>query len=263
VPKPESGPARPGAGGQRAGETLLPLRFERVGLVLGGVAILTDLDFELAASVCSVVLGPNGGGKTMLLRVGYGLVPPTSGRVRWCGPGARGAAGVHVLRQHGQAMVLQRPVLLRRGVRANLEYPLRLRGVSREARRARVAAVLEQARLEGLAERPARALSVGEQQRVAVARAWAVEPELLWLDEPASALDPGAARALEETVQRIRAAGTKVVMTTHDLGQARRLADEVIFLHHGRVLEQTPAAEFFDAPRSVEGRAFLKGELLA
>jgi tungstate transport system ATP-binding protein len=252
VPRPE-----------REAGALLPLRFEHVGLVLGGAAVLADLDFELAAGGCSVILGPNGSGKTQLLRLAHGLAAPTSGRVRWCGPGARGAADAHALRLRGQAMVLQRPVLLRRRVRANLEYPLRLRGVAPAERRARVAAVLEQARLEGLAGRPARALSVGEQQRIAVARAWVVEPEVLWLDEPASALDPGATRALEETVRRIRASGTKVVMTTHDLGQARRLADEVLFLHRGRVLEKTPAVTFFDEPRSPEGRAFLKGELLS
>jgi len=240
-------------------EPILPLRFEGVGLVLGGATILEGLSFDLEAGRTSVILGPNGSGKTMLLRVGHGLVAPSTGSVRFCGPGAASADAVAA----GQAMVLQRPVLLRRRVAANLDYPLRLRRLPAGERRERVAAVLEQARLAALADRPARTLSVGEQQRVAVARAWAVEPEVLWLDEPASALDPGATRALEETVRRIRASGTKVVMTTHDLGQARRLADEVLFLHRGRVLEKTPADTFFDEPRSDEGRAFLKGELLA
>ena len=237
-------------------EAILPLRVEGLGLTLGGKSILRDVSFELEAGPCSVILGPNGCGKSMLLRVCHGLLAPTEGRVRWCGPGAGEA-------ERGQAMVLQRPVLLRRRVAANLEYPLRLRGLAPNERRERVAAVLERASLEALAERPARALSVGEQQRVAVARAWAVEPEVLWLDEPASALDPGATRALEETIRRIRASGTKVVMTTHDLGQARRLADEILFLHRGRVLEKTAAETFFEEPQSEEGRAFLKGELLA
>jgi len=236
-------------------EAILPLRVEEVGLVLGGAMILSDVSFELDAGACSVILGPNGSGKSMLLRVCHGLLAPTSGRVRWCGPGARQAAAA-------QAMVLQRPVLLRRRVRSNLEYPLRLRGLDAATRRERVAAVLEQASLGPLADRPARALSVGEQQRVAVARAWVVEPEIVWLDEPASALDPGATRVLEETVGRMRASGAKIVMTTHDLGQARRLADEILFLHRGRVLERTPATKFFGRPESAEGRAFLAGELL-
>jgi len=249
VPRPD---ARPPAAHP---EEILPLRLEGVGLALGGKAILEDVSFSLEAGPCSVILGPNGSGKSMLLRVCHGLVAPSAGRVRWCGPGAARAAAA-------QAMVLQRPVLLRRRGRANLDYPLRVRGAPRAARRARVEAVLEQAGLAALADRPARALSVGEQQRVAVARAWAVEPRVLWLDEPAAALDPGATRALEETVRRVRASGAKIVMTTHDLGQARRLADEVIFLHRGRVLEKTAADAFFDAPRSAEARAFLKGELL-
>jgi len=246
VPRPERAP--PGG--------ILPLRLENLVVELAGTRALSGVSVELSAGPCSVIVGPNGGGKSTLLRVYHGLVPASSGRVRWCGPAAAEAP-------RRQAMVLQRPVLLRRRVAANVAYPLRVRGVPADARRARVAAILEQAKLLPLARRAARSLSVGEQQRVALARAWAVEPEVLWLDEPASALDPGATRALEETIRRIRASGTKIAMTTHDLGQARRLADEILLLHHGQLLERTPSDEFFERPRSEEGRAFLKGELLA
>lgn len=235
-------------------EPALPLVFENVGLEIGGVARLADLSFTLGAGPCSVILGPNGAGKSLTLRLAHGLLTPTRGHVRWLGAGSP---------ERAQAMVLQRPVLLRRRVAANLEYPLRMLGVPAAERRQRVAATLARADLADLADRPARSLSVGEQQRVAVARAWVVAPEVLWLDEPASALDPGSTRTLEETIRSIRSSGTKIVMTTHDLGQARRLADEVLFLHRGRILEQTPADEFFDAPRSAEAAAFLKGELLA
>jgi tungstate transport system ATP-binding protein len=234
---------------------ILPLRFEGVGLELGGATRLHDLDFELEAGPCSVILGPNGAGKSLALRLAHGLLQPSRGRVCWLGPRAAEAASQ-------QAMVLQRPVLLRRRVTANLDYALRLRRVPAPERRDRVAETLERAGLSALAGRPARSLSVGEQQRVALARAWVVSPEVLWLDEPATALDPGATRALEETIRSIRASGTKIVMSTHDLGQARRLADEVLFLHRGRLLEQTPAATFFSAPATPEAAAFLKGELL-
>jgi tungstate transport system ATP-binding protein len=159
-------------------------------------------------------------------------------------------------------MVLQRPVLLRRSVAANVAWPLRLRGLPRAARRARVAEALEATGLAAMAHRAARRLSVGEQQRVALARAWALRPEVIFLDEPTAALDPGATAAVETLVRAIASGGTKVVLTTHDLGQARRLADEVWFLHRGRVLEQADAAEFFERPRSAEARAFLKGDLL-
>ncbi len=249
MPKPDAAP-------QEAAPSILPLRFEGVGLDLAGAARLDGLDFELGAGGCSVILGPNGAGKSLTLHVAHGLVRPSRGRVRWLGARAD-EAPAH------QAMLLQRPVLLRRRVAANLDYALRLRGLAREARAERVARTLEAAGLADLAARPARALSIGQRQRVALARAWAVEPEVLWLDEPASALDPASTRALEELIRGIRATGTKIVMTTHDLGQARRLADEVLFLHRGRLLEQTPAEGFFDRPETPEAQAFLKGDLLA
>ena len=234
---------------------ILPVRLENLVLEIGRTRALAGISLELGPGPRSVIVGPNGSGKSTLLRVCHGLLSASSGRVRWCGPAAAEAP-------HRQAMVLQRPVLLRRRVAANVAYPLRLRGMPAQARRERVAAILAQSGLLPLARRAARSLSVGEQQRVALARAWAVEPEVLWLDEPASALDPGATRALEETIRRIGASGAKIVMTTHDLGQARRLADEILLLHRGRLLERTPAEEFFAEPRSDEGRAFLKGELL-
>jgi tungstate transport system ATP-binding protein len=175
--------------------------------------------------------------------------------VRWLGPGA--AAGPR------SAIVRQRPVLLRRSVRANLAYALGLRGVPREVARERIERTLGSARLAELAERPARSLSVGEQQRVALARAWVLAPEVLFLDEPAASLDPGATAALESLVETLAADGTKLVVATHDLAQARRLASDVLFLHRGRLLEHTLAAEFFAEPRSVEARKFLAGEILA
>jgi tungstate transport system ATP-binding protein len=125
-----------------------------------------------------------------------------------------------------------------------------------------VAEVLEKTGLSALADRPARVLSAGEQQRLAVARAWVLAPEVLFLDEPTAALDPSATRSIEELIEAIAAADTKIVMTTHDLAQARRLADEVLFLHRGVLIERTPAQHFFERPESEEARAFLRGELL-
>jgi tungstate transport system ATP-binding protein len=122
--------------------------------------------------------------------------------------------------------------------------------------------VLEDTGLTLLAHRPARTLSIGEQQRLALARAWAAAPEVLFLDEPTANLDPAATRAIEEVIAAIDLTGTKIVMTTHDLGQARRLADEIVFLHRGRLLEQRPAAEFFARPATPEAAAFIEGRLL-
>lgn len=234
----------------------LPLALEAVHLELAGRAVVEALSFRVEPGAPSVILGPNGAGKSMTLRLCAGLLRPSAGRVRWLGGAAPRAGVTH-------ALVPQRPVTLRRSAAANVDYALRLRGLPRAARRARTVRVLEDTGLAQLAARPGRHLSVGEQQRLALARAWAVEPEVLFLDEPAAALDPAACRALEEALHAVHAGGTKIVIATHDLSQARRLAGEVLFLHRGRLLEQTPAAAFFEAPRSPEAKAFLRGELLA
>jgi tungstate transport system ATP-binding protein len=198
-------------------------------------------------------LGANGAGKSLFLRLCHGLIEPTSGRRVWADGSSRPDA---------QAMVFQRPVLLRRSVAANLDYPLKLRGLSRAERRANVARTLDRFGLAPLAERAARLLSGGEQQRLALARAWAMRPEVLFLDEPCSALDPSATRIIEDMIEAFAAEGITIVMTTHDLGQARRLAQDVAFLHRGRLIEHAPAAQFFARPETPEARAFLAGDLV-
>ena len=159
-------------------------------------------------------------------------------------------------------MVFQRPVMLRRSAAANIDFALKLAGLEKAERQRRTAAVLEKTGLAKMARRPARVLSVGQQQRLALARAWALAPQVLFLDEPTASLDPAATRNVEEVITAMHGAGTKIVMTTHDLNQARRLADEVIFLHRGRLVEHGPAAAFFAEPDCAPARAFLAGELV-
>ena len=219
---------------------------------MNGQRLIDEVTATFEAGSRSIVLGPNGAGKSLLLRLCHGLLRPTGGRIAWSAPGA----------SRRQAMVFQRPVLLRRSALANVTYALGLRGVPRGARRARALAALERAGLAALAQRPARVLSGGEQQRLALARAWALEPEVLFLDEPTAHLDPAATRRIEALIDGIHRAGTKIIMTTHDLGQAHRLADEVVFLHRGRLVERAPADAFFGGPKSPEAAAFVKGELL-
>ncbi len=233
-------------------DAILPLSLEEVTYEARGQRLIERLSLALAAGPRSIVLGPNGAGKSLLLRLCHGLLRPTSGRVAWSRPDAA---------RH-QAMAFQRPVLLRRSALANVTYPLALWGVPRRRRKARALAALERAGLADLAQRPARVLSGGEQQRLALARAWVLEPQVLFLDEPTANLDPGATRRIEALIDGFHQSGTKIVMTTHDLGQARRLADEVLFLHRGRLVERAPAETFFDTPQSREAAAFLKGELL-
>jgi tungstate transport system ATP-binding protein len=232
--------------------TPLPLVLRDVSFAAGGVTILDRISLTLEAGKRTVILGPNGAGKSVLLRLCHGLLRPAAGTIEWRGARAR---------RRPDAMVFQRPVMLRRSVRANVEYGLKLAGIGKFDRRAVAMQRLEAVGLARLAARPARRLSGGEQQRVALARAWALDPALLFLDEPTASLDPGATRLVEAIVEAMRQAGTKIVMTTHDLGQARRLADEIVFLHRGRIVEHAPAADFFAAPRSPEAAAFIRGDL--
>jgi tungstate transport system ATP-binding protein len=158
-------------------------------------------------------------------------------------------------------MVFQRPVMLRRSALDNVAYALKLAGVGPPERARRAWAALERVGLAALAARPARVLSGGEQQRLALARAWALVPEVLFLDEPTASLDPTSTREVEAIIAAIHAAGTKIIMTTHNLGQARRLGDEILFLDQGRLLERAPVQQFFSQPRTAQADAFIKGEL--
>lgn len=238
--------------------TILPLRLEGVAFEAGGRTLIEPVTLDIAGGPRSLLLGPNGSGKSLFLRLCHGLIRPSRGRVLWQGASANGG-GRSLL--HRQAMVFQRPVMLRRSALANVEYALKLRRVDRDTRHDRAREMLARTGLTALARMPARALSGGEQQRLALARAWAIEPEILFLDEPTANLDPAAVTMVEEIIGAIHAAGTKIVMTTHDLAQARRLADEIIFLHHGRVVERREAASFFSKPETEAARAFVEGRL--
>lgn len=237
--------------GALAGD-LLPLELEDVSFESGSTSIIEPTSLRIEAGLRTVILGANGAGKSVLMRLMHGLLEPTTGRITWAGRGAR---------RGEQAMVFQRPVMLRTTALKNVAYGLKLAGIARDERLSRAGAALARVGLQHLAGRSARVLSGGEQQRVALARAWALEPRVLFLDEPTAALDPTATREVEDVIADITVAGTKIIMCTHNLGQARRLADEIVFLHRGRVVEQTPAHEFFRQPRSEAAAAFMKGEL--
>ena len=235
-------------------DSLLPLSLENVSFVAGGREILSSVDLVFEAGPRTVVLGPNGAGKSVLVRLCHGLLAPTGGRVRWANPEVRGAP-------RRQAMVFQRPVLLRRSVLGNLMFALAVADVPRKERDARACSALASVGLTHCANRPARVLSGGEQQRLALARAWMLRPEVLFLDEPTANLDPSATREIESIIESIHAAGTKIVMITHNLGQAQRLADEIVFLDRGRVAERASVDRFFRQPATAEADTFLKGEL--
>ena len=220
---------------------------------IGDANRIDRIDLDLAPRSLTVVMGPNGAGKSLLLRLLHGLIEPTAGQVFWGGLPLNAN-----LRRH-QAMVFQRPVLLRRSVSANIRFVLELRGTSSKEREQDA---LEEVGLADRAAQPARLLSGGEQQRLALARALALEPQVLFLDEPTANLDPFSMAAIESIVLRSHDRGTKIVLVTHDIGQARRLADDVIFLNHGRLVEHSPADRFFEAPASAPARDYLAGRLV-
>lgn len=235
---------------------LLPLVARNVVFGINGRRIIDDVSFWIGSNGRTVILGPNGAGKSVMLRLCHGLLEPSRGEIRW------GELTVADAREQ-QAMASQKPVLLRRTVTGNLLHVLRVKGTPRGERQALVDAALEQAGLAGLGGRAARTLSGGQQQRLAIARAFVLRPKVLLLDEPTANLDPAAVRGVEELIGAIGAAGTKILMTTHDIAQARRLAADVMFLNDGRLLEHAPAAEFFTSPKDPVAAGFLAGELPA
>ncbi len=235
--------------------SILPLQLKNIGLTRDNQELLIDICLTLDSHECTIILGPNGAGKTLLLKICHGLETPTTGTVTWAQQHSHTDPRAH-------SMVFQRPIVFRRSVAANIEYALRVSGVDRTTHSERLETALELAGLSNMANRSARVLSGGEQQRLALARAWAIQPQVLFLDEPTAHLDPGATRRIEQMIASIQNTGTKIVMTTHDLGQARRLADEIVFLNHGRVLEHTNAIDFFNKPNTPDATAFIEGNLL-
>ncbi|MBC8338208.1 MAG: phosphate ABC transporter ATP-binding protein [Rhodospirillales bacterium] len=246
--------------------SILPLELDGVCFEAGGTRLIKDISWRFEADRRTVVIGPNGAGKSLFLRLCHGLIKPSRGSVRWHGVEAAAPdespanAGAWAARH--QAMVFQRPVMLRRSVTANVDYALKLHHIPRAKRAETIERVLHETGLKRLAHLPARVLSIGEQQKLALARAWALKPQVLFLDEPTASLDPSATHGVEEIIEAIHNQGTRIIMTTHDLGQARRMADEVLFINRGRILESAPAKQFFEAPQNDLAQAFVRGELL-
>jgi len=249
-------PLRPLQPAPDRAHVLLPLELRRLGYAAKGNRVIDDITLTIAEPGITVIMGPNGAGKSVLLRLMHGLIAPTSGEILWGGrPMDRDIA-------RRQAMVFQKPVLLRRSAAANISHALGLRRVERSERAARVVEALKLAALESRASMPARVLSGGEQQRLCLVRALSLEPEILFLDEPTASLDPASTLAIEGLLIDARHRGIKIIVVTHDVGQARRLAQDIVFLHHGRVAEHQPAQTFFAKPQSEAAQAFLAGGLV-
>ena len=222
------------------------LELSGVSVTIAGIDVLDRVSLAIGAGAPTVLVGPNGAGKTTLLKVMAGLLLPTEGTI------ARSAERA--------SFVFQQPTMLRRSVADNVAFAMRHAG--KQPSTEFVASALSQVGLLALADRPARRLSGGEKQRLAIARALVRDPAILFLDEPTASLDPRQTKAVEEIVARVTEHGVKVVMSTHDIGGARRLAGDIVFLAGGRLIEHAPADRFFVEPSSEAARRFLAGELV-
>ena len=226
-----------------------------VSLQIDGQTLLRQIDLSVEPGRTLVILGPNGAGKSLLLRVLHGLIAPNAGNIR-----VRGKALDRSARDR-QAMVFQRPIMLRRSVRQNLMFATRARSIPKLHQQQRVEELLSVARLEHKARQPARSLSGGEQQRLALARALTADPELLFLDEPTASLDPASTAAIEIVLRESTTRGTTPVLVTHDILQARRLAQDIVFLSDGRVAEYGPAQTVLNHPKSRAMQDWMAGRL--
>ncbi len=235
-------------------EGLLPLKTRGLCFEVRGKQIIDHIDPTVSGNDITVILGPNGAGKSVLLRLLHGLLEPSAGQIEW--GGCRIDEGL----RKRQALVFQRPVMMRRSVAENIRFVLSLREFS--DRHERLEKALDLAGLTAQANQPAPRLSGGEQQRLAIAQAMVRDPEVVILDEPSSNLDPVATMAIERLIEVARGEGKKIILVTHDLSQAKRVGDEIIFMHNGRIVEQGTCAGFFSNPKTPEGRAYLDGALL-
>lgn len=233
---------------------LFPMTLQGALTRRGGTVLVGPLDLSLTRAESLVVIGPNGSGKTSLLRLIHGAARLHGGRIDWACPTDQA--------RRQQAFVFQTPVMLRRSVIDNIAYPLRLRGHGRKVARARAADWATRVGLAEMLDRPAALLSGGERQKLALARSLITDPALVFLDEPTAALDGHATAEIEGILRDARAQGTALIMSTHDMGQARRIADRVLFMLRGQVVEDAPASAFFKSPDSASARAFLKGDIV-
>ncbi len=235
---------------------ILPLNLSGISVHAGGDHLLQDINIDFDKGPLTLIIGPNGAGKSLLLRLCHGLIKPDKGVLTW-----QGSDAAHAPRH--QALVFQKPVLLRRSVCENIAYPLRISGMFTAGEIAdRVADALDHSGLAAIGDRPAKVLSGGEQQKLALARARAMRPEVLFLDEPTANLDPRSLGQVEALIRETHESGTKIIMTSHDMSQVKRLADEIVFLYDGHIIEAGPAEKILNKPTSREASAFVKGDLL-
>ena len=232
---------------------LMPITVQNITLTLNERTLIDGLSCIIKSDGISVIMGPNGAGKSLFMRCLHGLAKPDMGQILYAD------TPLNSLIRQQQSLVFQTPTILRRTVLANLLFVARQRGIDDP----KISMdYLAQLQLDHLAQHPARLLSGGEKQRLALARALIINPAILFLDEATSNLDPASIETIETNLQSVSKQGMKLILVTHDVGQAKRLADDILFLHHGKLAEHSPAKSFFQQPKSSAARAYLAGKLV-
>ncbi|MEP3277969.1 MAG: ATP-binding cassette domain-containing protein [Stappiaceae bacterium] len=234
--------------------SILPLRLEAASVVKRGKKIVGPITTEIGRTGCTIVMGPNGAGKSTLLRLMHGLEQPRQGTVTWRVPDREA--------RHKQSFVFQAPVVMRRTVLENIAYPKIICGASRKEAKEIATHWCEKVGLSQACDREAHVLSGGEKQKLAIARALIVKPDVLFLDEPTTNLDGRATREIETILLHALEQGTRLIMATHDMGQAKRLGQDVMFLYRGALHETGTTDRFFENPTTREARAFLDGDIV-
>jgi len=232
----------------------LPLSMKQVSYSTRGAALIHDFNLEINTPGISMILGHNGAGKSLLLKLLHGVISPSSGHIYWNNQ----TPSIH---QYWRTFLLQRPTFFNQSIESNIEFVLRIAGIDKSEHKQRCTQALETCGLSHLSQRNTTSLSGGELQKASLARAWVLKPSVILLDEPTVALDPPSVISFENIIQQFEKSGTKIIMTTHDLAQAKRLAKEIVFIDKGEMIEQSEASSFFVGPASSQAQSFISGKL--
>ena len=232
----------------------LPLLTKDITYKVNGTKLINGISLEVNTHGSTIILGHNGSGKSLLLKLLHGVIAPSSGQVTWNNH-------TPTTKQHWRTFLLQTPTFFKQTALYNIEFVLRIAGIPTSEHKKRCQQALEICGLTNISHRNTHSLSGGELQKLSLARAWVLNPCVVLLDEPTVALDPPSVLGFENIIHRFKQSDTKVIMTTHDLAQAKRLADEIIFIDAGKVIEQSSAEKFFLGPQSTQAKNFISGEL--
>jgi tungstate transport system ATP-binding protein len=232
-------------------KNFLPLSVNKVSLIINEKKLLKEISFNVKKNNILSIVGPNGSGKTSLLKALHGIYKLSSGSISW------GDCSINEIKKM-QAMIFQNPLLLKRSVKDNITYVLKIRNNTKSEILNKTNEALNLCNINELQNQQAHTLSGGEKQKLAIARAWVLDPNILFLDEPTLNLDPPSVYEIEELIINMHAKNTFVIFSSHDLRQVRKLSKEIVFLYDGKLIEKTKSKKFFESAESDLAKSFLQ-----